>query len=202
MVYNNIIKGVDKFMNLNLKEEWINGVHLMSPRPQLNHMEIEQAMFKEFDKYFHGRCRVAIETSLFLTKDNPKDIKSDLSKLKELISGKKSEIVPDIAVYCDDNQRFRRGYIGIPQIIVEVLSPSNSDDDTLIKKDTYESYGVPEYWILSPMNKTATIYELENNRYVRKSRINFLEDIMKSNKFNDLVVDIRNIELFDEDTEI
>nr|WP_288219115.1 Uma2 family endonuclease [uncultured Clostridium sp.] len=47
---------------------------------------------------------------------------------------------------------FYRGYIGIPQLVVEVLSPSNADYDLIVKKDLYEKYGVPKYWIISPMD--------------------------------------------------
>lgn len=57
--------------------------------------------------------------------------------LKALISAKKAELVSDIAIYCDKEQVFRRGYLGMPQMVVEVLSPSNSTDDTETKKHTY-----------------------------------------------------------------
>ena len=35
---------------------------------------------------------------------------------------------------------FYRGYIGIPQLVIEVLSTSNLDDDLISKKDLYEEY--------------------------------------------------------------
>lgn len=54
------------------------------------------------------------------------------------MKSKKAEVTPDLAVYCDKNQVFYSGYIGIPQLIIEVLSPSNSDDDLITKKDLYE----------------------------------------------------------------
>nr|WP_302579954.1 Uma2 family endonuclease [Clostridium saudiense] len=47
---------------------------------------------------------------------------------------------------------FYRGYIGIPQLVVEVLSPSNADYDLIVKKDLYEKYGILKYWIISPMD--------------------------------------------------
>ncbi|WP_279283031.1 Uma2 family endonuclease [Clostridium sp. C2-6-12] len=51
---------------------------------------------------------------------------------------------------------------------MEVLSPSNSDDDLIIKKDLYEEYGVAECWIISPMNKKVWIYYLVDNKYELK----------------------------------
>ena len=83
-----------------------------------------------------------MEEALFLTKDNPKELKNNLVKLKELITAKRAELSPDIAVYCDKEQRFRRGFLGIPQLVVEILSPSNSEDDTVKKKSIYEDFDI------------------------------------------------------------
>lgn len=51
--------------------------------------------------YFKKSCKVAIENALFLTKENPVELKKDLYKLKDLVTGKGAEFVPDIAIYCD-----------------------------------------------------------------------------------------------------
>ncbi|MCB2299464.1 Uma2 family endonuclease [Clostridium tagluense] len=180
-----------------IKEEWINGNIMMSPRPQYNHVEINGELYSKLKTYFNGKCKVVIEGALFLTKDNPKDIKKDLNKLKELVSGKGAELVPDVAVYCDKEQIFKRGFLGVPQLVVEVLSPSNSEDDTIKKKDIYENFGVPEYWIASPMSKKVYVYNLEDNRYKLAGEYKFLEEDIKSSRFDDLLVDIKNIDLFE-----
>ena len=184
-----------------LKEEWINGVVMMSPRPAHNHMEVERELYKALENYFKGKCKVAFEEALFLTKDNVTELKKDLLKLKELITAKKAETVPDVAVYCNKEQIFRRGFLGIPELIVEVLSPSNSEDDTIKKKDTYEQYGVPEYWIASPMSKKVYVYTLDNDRYKLTGEYNFLEEKIKSGRFDGLILDIKGIELFQDDEE-
>ncbi|HAG44970.1 MAG TPA: Uma2 family endonuclease [Clostridium sp.] len=126
-------------------------------------------------------------------------LKKDLSRLKELITSKKTEVVPDIAVYCDKEQRFRGGFLSIPQLVVEVLSPSNSFDNTVKKKDLYESYGVPEYWIADPMTKKVHIFNLNNGRYTLDGEYNFLEKEIISVKFEDLIVDIKDIDLIEDD---
>ncbi|MFT5872491.1 MAG: Uma2 family endonuclease [Clostridium sp.] len=180
-----------------IKEEWINGNIMMSPRPQYNHVEINGALYSELKHYFNGKCKVAIEGALFLTKENPKDVKKDLNKLKELITGKSAELVPDVAVYCDKEQIFKRGFLGVPQLVAEVLSPSNSEDDTIKKKDIYEKFGVPEYWIASPMSRKVYVYNLEDGRYKLAGEYKFLEEDIKSSRFEDLMIDIKNVDLFE-----
>lgn len=189
-------------MNNSIKEEWIDQEIMMSPRPEHNHMEIQYFIGFKLKEYFNKSCKVAIEESLFLTKDNPREVKKDFAKLKELVSAKKAELVPDIAVYCDKEQLFRRGFLGIPQLVVEILSPNNADDDTEKKKEIYRKYGVSEYWIVSPMSKRAFIYNLENDFYKQVGEYSFLREEIKSSRFKDLILDIRNIELIDDEDEL
>lgn len=193
--------GVSSVENNLIKEEWIDGVVLMSPRPQYNHVEMEGSLYSKFKDYFSGRCKVVMEAALFLTKESPAELKKDLNKLRELIRGKGAELVPDVAVYCDKEQIFKRGFLGIPKLVVEILSPGNAEDDTIKKKEVYERFGVTEYWIASPMSKKIYVYSLENERYVLNGEYNFKDEIISSAKFEDLKIDIRNIELFDDDEE-
>ncbi|GCD12569.1 Uma2 family endonuclease [Clostridium tagluense] len=180
-----------------VKEEWIDGNVMMSPRPQYNHMEIEKMIGFRLESYFNGKCKVALENALFLTKENPSELKNDIVKLKNLVTGKCAELVPDVAVYCDKEQIFKRGFLGVPQLVVEVLSPGNSEDDTIKKKDIYEKFHVPEYWIASPMSKKVYVYNLENGRYKLEREYKFLEEDIKSSRFEDLKIDIKNIDLFE-----
>ncbi|BCZ45198.1 hypothetical protein psyc5s11_12650 [Clostridium gelidum] len=181
-----------------LKEEWIDNIKYMTSRPRYNHIELQGELYFQIRTYFKKKCSVANEGALFLTKDNPIDIKEDKNKLNELIKSKKAEVAPDVAVYCDKNQIFYRGYIGIPQLVIEVLSPSNSDDDTIAKKNLYEEYGVPEYWIISPMSKKVWIYSLVDARYELKHNCS-LNDRFKSIRFDELEIDLSDVELIEEE---
>jgi Uma2 family endonuclease len=182
-----------------IKEEWLDGTVMMSPRPEHNHMKVMRTLYDAFRDYFGKKCEVALEEALFLTKDNPKELKSDFVKLKALVTAKKAELSPDIAVYCDKEQIFRRGFLGIPALIVEVLSPSNHTDDTVIKKDAYEKFAVPEYWIANPHTKQVFVYALEGLKYELKGTYNFIKDCIKSVRFEGLVIDMKDIELYEED---
>lgn len=184
-----------------MKEEWIDGNLMMSPRPQYNHVEMEGSLYSKLKDYFIGKCKVAMEGALFLTKENPYELKKDLNKLRALVKGKGAELVPDVAVYCDREQIFKRGFLGVPQLVVEILSPGNAEDDTIKKKEAYEKFGVPEYWIASPMSRKIYIYTLENDRYKLSGEYNFKEELIYSSRFEDLKVDITDIELLDEEDE-
>lgn len=189
---------MEESIHIQIKEEYINGTKLMTPRPRYNHNAIQGEIHFQFRSYFKKRCDVSIEGALFLTKDNVEDVKKDKNKLLELIKSKKAEVAPDVAVYCDKNQKFYRGFLGIPQLIVEVLSPSNSEDDTIIKKKLYENFGVPEYWIISPMSKKVFIYVLEDKKYTLDLETN-LQEVIRSKRFEDLELDLSELELVEED---
>ena len=190
--------GVDIKEDFLQKEEWINNIKFMSPRPRYNHIELQGDIYMQLKQYFKKRCNVSIEAALFLTKDDPIEIKNDKNKIDLLVKSKKAEVAPDVAVYCDKNQIFYRGYIGIPQLVVEVLSPSNADDDLIVKKDLYEKYGVPEYWIISPMSKKVWIYMLIDNKYELKNSCT-LNDKFTSTRFEELEIDLSEVELIVEE---
>lgn len=46
---------------------------------------------------------------------------------------------------------------GAPDWVCEVLSPSNSQKDTILKKQVYFRFGVKEYWIIDPEDQLLEI---------------------------------------------
>lgn len=52
----------------------------------------------------------------------------------------------------------RDGHVnGTPDLIVEVLSPSNSSQDTIIKRRAYARADVPEYWMIRPAQRDVIV---------------------------------------------
>ncbi len=73
---------------------------------------------------------------------------------------KKNVLQPDLIFISKDNSDIigERGIEGPPDLVVEVVSPSNSYIDRNFKKKKYLEFGVNEVWILDPGNKTLEIY--------------------------------------------
>lgn len=54
-----------------------------------------------------------------------------------------------------------RGVQGPPDLLIEVLSPSNRGHDLLTKRALYGRAGVREYWIVDPAQKSVEVLTLE-----------------------------------------
>ena len=72
---------------------------------------------------------------------------------------------PDICVICDTQKIDKRGCLGAPDIVVEILSPNNNVLELNNKFDIYESAGVKEYWVVSPQDNTFLVNTLVNGKY-------------------------------------
>jgi Uma2 family endonuclease len=55
---------------------------------------------------------------------------------------------------------------GAPDLLVEILSPSNWLYDRREKMQAYQEAGVAEYWIVDPRALTIDVYVLEQGAYV------------------------------------
>lgn len=53
----------------------------------------------------------------------------------------------------------------LPDLVVEVLSPSNAQYDLGHKKAIYAQYGVAEYWVIDPIAESIEILVNENGLY-------------------------------------
>lgn len=53
----------------------------------------------------------------------------------------------------------------VPLLVVEVLSPGNRSQDSLLKRDLYQRLGVPAYWIVDPSLPSLLALRLVEGRY-------------------------------------
>jgi Uma2 family endonuclease len=59
----------------------------------------------------------------------------------------------------------KRGLEGAPDLLVEILSPSNPEHDRIRKRALYARGRVPEYWLVSPEAATIEVLVLEGDVY-------------------------------------
>jgi len=72
-------------------------------------------------------------------------------------------VQPDIMVVCDKGKIGDEGIRGAPDLVVEILSPSNTAREMGRKFRLYQNAGVKEYWVVSPEDKTLETYLLDDN---------------------------------------
>jgi Uma2 family endonuclease len=66
-------------------------------------------------------------------------------------------VQPDLSVICDKTKIDDKGCRGAPDLIIEIVSPSTSGYDKVLKYNKYRNAGVKEYWIADPSDKTVLV---------------------------------------------
>jgi Uma2 family endonuclease len=126
----------------------------MSPAPSRNHQLVVRVVNRFFDQYFLNR-----PCGLFYA---PFDVRLPVPG-----SIKDSTVVqPDLTVICDMDKVDQRGCFGVPDLLVEIVSPGNSRHDMNVKFQLYENSGVAEYWIIQPQERSVLIYYLKGKKYI------------------------------------
>ncbi len=123
-----------------LLAQLIEGQLVTSPAPSPNHQRVLRELFKTFNSFeLKGEI-------LF----SPVDVYLDHETVFQ----------PDLIFISqsDVSRISSRGIEGAPNLVVEVLSPSNSFIDRNIKKRRFLEAGAGEYWLIDPANKTLEIY--------------------------------------------
>jgi Uma2 family endonuclease len=75
-------------------------------------------------------------------------------------------VQPDVCIVCDANKIDRRGCLGAPDMVVEILSPGNMSHDARTKFSLYEEFGVKEFWLVSPGDENVVVYHLQDGKFV------------------------------------
>lgn len=117
------------------RHEIIDGEHFVNPVPNLYHQRVS--------RHLQLQLMNAIELKrLGVVINAPVDVQLSDHDI----------VQPDLVFVSNDRRwimtptRIR----GIPDMVAEILSPSNSKHDTELKRELYQRCGIPEYWILFP----------------------------------------------------
>ncbi|WP_026776348.1 Uma2 family endonuclease [Polaribacter sp. Hel_I_88] len=153
-------------------------VFKMSPAPARLHQKVSSKLSRVFLNVFHkSTCEVYVA---------PFDVRL-IDKRKKSV--KDEDIItvfqPDICVVCDPKKLDKKGCLGAPDFIIEILSPGNSKKEMKYKYELYEENGVKEYWIVDYREKVIWRYVLKDNIYIGLKPL-IEEEIATSSIFPDL----------------
>lgn len=81
-----------------------------------------------------------------------------------LFADESTFVEPDISVICDRSKLSDRGCEGAPDLVVEVVLPSNPGMDYVSKLNLYHEAGVREYWICDPQRRQVLCYDFDSER--------------------------------------
>ena len=128
----------------------INYDLIMSPSPIPEHQIISGRIFSAFTAFLdqNNNDGVVMYAPMDVCFDEGNVLQPDLL----FISYERREII---------QQRIE----GVPELIIEILSPSNAYYDLRQKKEIYEKFGVKEYIIVDPIAQNADLYSLKDGAY-------------------------------------
>ncbi len=133
-----------------MRHEIIDGVHYMSPAPGTDHQNasrhIQFSLYRQIELEGKGQVFNA-----------PVDLELAPTDVVE----------PDLVVVLEENRDIilRSRLRGVPDLVVEILSPSTSNRDSTLKLALYESHRVPEYWIVDTDDRCVYQYRLGSAGY-------------------------------------
>ncbi|MGH7898131.1 MAG: Uma2 family endonuclease [Candidatus Binatia bacterium] len=85
-----------------------------------------------------------------------------------------------------------RAVEGPPDLVVEIVSPSSSRKDRTTKAMLYARFGIENFWIVDPDERTFEIWQLAGGSYRRVAR-GIDEAAIEPNLFPGLVISLRQI---------
>ncbi|MBF0486872.1 MAG: Uma2 family endonuclease [Nitrospirae bacterium] len=104
-----------------------------------------------------------------------------------------NRLQPDILFIRKENMAIFQDWVrGVPDMVCEIVSRGTFIRDTATKKEIYEKYKVPEYWIVIPEFKAVEVLTIKDNKYERYS-IAEIEGVVTSKVIEGLQVNIKDI---------
>jgi prevent-host-death family protein len=159
--------------------ELIDGEIYLLASPSFNHQIVVNELAWHFHNFFKGkRCRPLTA---------PLDVR--LFGLATKFEEDPNVVQPDLMVVCDADQvNEANKYVGVPTLIVEVLSSSTKGKDMVAKLNLYMKSGVAEYWIVDLENQRFFQYFFSQDRDIAGFTTITEEATIKSTVFASLEI--------------
>lgn len=161
-------------------ERWerIEGIiYDMSPPPTSDHQRIVGNLFSSIHTYLKGKtCKVFVA---------PFGVWLDEEENGNYVE-------PDITIICNSSKIQEKGCLGVPDVVMEVISPSTGKKDRTVKLRRYRISGVKECWLVDPMNLTVEVYQFADNVFT-EPQVYDKEDRIRISIFGDLEIDLHDV---------
>jgi len=171
-------------------ERWeiINGVaYNMTPAPSLQHLEISRELIISIGTFLKDKpCKLF--SAPFDVRFSSQPVFTDTSD--NVIF---TVVQPDIVVVCDYKKLDKRGCLGAPDLIIEILSRESASRDMKTKLSLYEQNGVKEYWIISPFEQVIWLYNLTEQGNYNRPLIFSDNDLIQSTVLKGLSLNVNDI---------
>jgi Uma2 family endonuclease len=130
--------------------ELIEGYLVKEPSPQYSHQDTFAEIFTKMRSY---------------TKDM--DLGKTMAAPFDVYLDDENVFQPDILYVAKENLQLikKNGVHGAPDLILEIISPSNAYNDFITKLHIYEKHGVKEYFIVDPETKEVVAYSLSGGKF-------------------------------------
>jgi len=134
-----------------VRRELIDGVIYLMATPSWRHQKILGKLYLKFGNFLEGKhCEVSL----------PLDVRLNFDTLDDTV------VQPDLLIVCDHSKLDDAGIKGVPDMVVEILSPSTARYDKTLKFKTYLRAGIREYWIVDPKSETLAVNILKDGNYI------------------------------------
>jgi Uma2 family endonuclease len=162
--------------------EIINGVVYDMNAPSRLHQEYVVEFVRLFANFFADKpCKVYVA---------PFDVR--LPRKSKRDKDIYNVVQPDISIVCDNEKLDDKGCIGAPDMIIEVISPTTSSRDNILKRALYEKAGVKEFWLLHSIDQLLTVYRLGKNGYTKPEIYDAYAEVAPG-IFPELKIDLKTI---------
>lgn len=163
--------------------ELIDGEAFLLASPATIHQLISMELSRQLANYLEGKKCLTIsapfDVRLFEKEgDRPEDVQT--------------VVQPDISIICDRDKLDEHGCKGAPDLTLEILSPSSTRHDLLVKLNLYQQAGVREYWVVSPEDKSVHVFLLDNGA-LKLSYVYSTSDIAKVNILDGCFIELSKV---------
>jgi Uma2 family endonuclease len=157
--------------------ELINGELYVVPSPTIKHQDINLEIAHQIKSYLenHNLGRIFIA---------PVD----------LILSEEDLTIPDVVFVKKSNEDIikEKNIRGRPDLVMEIVS-SNKKQDYVKKKEVYEKFKIPEYWIIDPSEEVVLVFYLDSSSKYSDPKKYKITDKIEVKAISDLFINLENL---------